>query len=146
MSELHWADTHCWVSMLPDVHLGKRARVSYPDHLHCKIPEEINYLQRLPSQTENQDDGCHHWAQQLLQNKNLEEISPMKLSPSLGDSKQGIKSVREERRCHYTTFCLIHIFEYSLLCTGRAGRTGHGSHICVRYPASGLACNVYGPG
>lgn len=79
--------------MLPDVHLGKGARVSYPDHLHCKIPKEINYLQRLPSQTENQDDGCHHRAQQLLQNKNLEEVGPIKLTPSLGDSKQGIKSV-----------------------------------------------------
>lgn len=79
--------------MLPNVHLGKGACVSNPNHLHSKIPEEINYLQRLPSQRENQDDWCHHRAQQLLQNKNLEDISPIKLLSSLGDSKQDIKVV-----------------------------------------------------
>lgn len=32
-----------------------------------------------------------------------------------------------------------------LLCTGRAGRTGHGSHICVHFPASGRAYSGYEP-
>lgn len=54
------------MSMLPDVHLGKGASVSHPDNLDSEVPEEINYLQRLPSQTKDEDDGRHHWAQQLL--------------------------------------------------------------------------------
>lgn len=66
MSVLHAVVTHRRVSMLPDVHLGKRASVSYPDHLHSKVPEEINDFQRLPPQTEDQDDGSHHWTQQLF--------------------------------------------------------------------------------
>ncbi len=59
--------------MLSDVHLGKGAGVSHPDHLHSEIPEEINDLQRLPPQTKDQNDGSHHWTYQLLKNKHLEE-------------------------------------------------------------------------
>lgn len=58
---LNVAVAHRRVSMLPDVHLGKGASVSYPDHLHGEVPEEINDLQRLPPQTEDQDDRSHHW-------------------------------------------------------------------------------------
>lgn len=57
---------HRRVSMLPDVHLGKGASVSYSNHFHSEVPEEINDLQRLPPQTEDQDDGSHHWTEQLL--------------------------------------------------------------------------------
>lgn len=60
------AAPHRRVSMLPDVHLGKGASVSNTDHLHSKVPEEINDLQRLPSQREDQDDGSHNWTYQLL--------------------------------------------------------------------------------
>ena len=63
---------HRRVSMLPDVHLGKGAGVPHPDHLHRKVPEEINDLQRLSPQTEDQDDGSHHWTEQLLENKDLD--------------------------------------------------------------------------
>lgn len=66
--------------MLPDVHLGKRTSVSYPDHLHCEVPEEVNDLQGLPPQTEDQDDGRHHWTYQLLQNEHLEENRGKRLS------------------------------------------------------------------
>ena len=59
--------------MLPDVHLGEGASVSYPNHLHSEVPEEINDLQRLPPQTEDQDYGSHHWTYQLLQNKHLKD-------------------------------------------------------------------------
>ena len=52
--------------MLPDVHLGKGASVSNTNHLHSEVPEEINDLQRLPSQREDQDDGSHNWTYQLL--------------------------------------------------------------------------------
>lgn len=74
---------HRWVSMLPDVHLGKGASVSHPDHLHCKIPEEINDLQRFPPQAEDQDDGSYHRTDQLLQNKHLEENKEAKLTVNL---------------------------------------------------------------
>lgn len=47
--------------MLSYVHLGKRAGVSNPNHLHGEVPEEIYDLQRLPPQTEDEDDGSHHW-------------------------------------------------------------------------------------
>lgn len=57
---------HRRVSMLPDVHLGKGASVSYPDHLHSEVPEKINDLQGLPPQTEYQDYGSHHWTEQLF--------------------------------------------------------------------------------
>lgn len=52
--------------MLPDVHLGEGASVAHPNDLHSEIPEEINDLQRLPSQAEDEDDGSHNWTQQLL--------------------------------------------------------------------------------
>lgn len=52
--------------MLPDVHLGKGASVSYPNHLYSEVPEEINDLKRLPPQTEDQDDGRNNWTEQLL--------------------------------------------------------------------------------
>lgn len=61
MASLYEAVPHRWMSMLPDVHLGKRAGVSNPDHLHCEVPEEINDLQRLSPQTEDEDDGGHNW-------------------------------------------------------------------------------------
>lgn len=52
--------------MLSDVHLGKGTGVSDPDHLYSEVPKEVNNLQRLPPQTEDQDDWCHHWTEQLL--------------------------------------------------------------------------------
>lgn len=58
--------------MLPDIHLGKRAGVSYADHLHSEVPEEINDLQRLSPQTEDKNYRSHHWTQQLLENKHLD--------------------------------------------------------------------------
>lgn len=61
VAALNMVGTHRRVSMLSDVHLGKGASVSYSDHLHSEVPEEINDLQRLPPQTENQDDGSHYW-------------------------------------------------------------------------------------
>lgn len=51
------------VSMLPNVHLGKGARVSDPDHFDSEVPKEVNNLQRLSPQAEDQDDGSHHWAE-----------------------------------------------------------------------------------
>lgn len=63
---VHVEIPHRRVSMLPDVHLGKGASVSYPDDLYSEVSEEINDLQRLPPQTEDEDDGSHHWTQQLL--------------------------------------------------------------------------------
>lgn len=54
------------VSMLPDIHLSKRAGVSHSDHLHSEMPEEINDLQRLFPQTEDQNNRSHHRAQQFL--------------------------------------------------------------------------------
>lgn len=52
--------------MLPNVHLGKGARVPDPNHLYSEVSKEINYFQRLSPQAENQDDGSHHWADQFL--------------------------------------------------------------------------------
>lgn len=52
--------------MLPDVHLRKGASVSHTHDLHGEISEEVNDLQRLPPQAEDEDDGSHDWAQQLL--------------------------------------------------------------------------------
>lgn len=63
---LHASIPHRRVSMLPDVHLGKGASVSYPNHLYSEVPEEINDLKRLPPQTEDQDDGRNNWTEQLL--------------------------------------------------------------------------------
>lgn len=54
------------VSMLPNIHLSKGARVSDPDHLDSEVPKEVNNLQRLPPQAADQDDGSHHRAEQLL--------------------------------------------------------------------------------
>lgn len=54
------------MSVLPNVHLGKGARVSDPNHLYSEVPKEVNNLQRLPPQTEDQNDRCHHWAEQLF--------------------------------------------------------------------------------
>lgn len=87
--------------MLPDVHLGKGASVSYPNHLNSEVPEEINDLQRLPPQTEDQDDGSHHRTEQLLQNKNLEENQSGKIYTTHSGSRVGfnerIKSYTEPR-------------------------------------------------
>lgn len=63
---------HSRVSMLPDVHLGKGAGVAHTDDFHCEVPEEINDLQRLSPQTEDENNGSHDRAQQLLENKHLE--------------------------------------------------------------------------
>lgn len=63
--------SYCRVSMLPNVHLSKGTCVSNPDDLYSKVPKEVDNLQRLPPQAEDQDDWCHHWAEELLQNKNL---------------------------------------------------------------------------
>ena len=32
------------VSVLPDVHLGKAANVTNPDHVNGEVAEEVNYL------------------------------------------------------------------------------------------------------
>lgn len=58
--------SYCRVSMLPNVHLGKGARVSDPNHLYSEVPKEVNNFQRLSPQAEDQDDGSHHWAEQFL--------------------------------------------------------------------------------
>lgn len=60
------------VSMLSNVHLGKGACVSDSNHLYSEVPKEVNNFQRLSPQTEDQDDGSHHWAEKFLKNKNLQ--------------------------------------------------------------------------
>lgn len=75
--------------MLPNVHLGKGASVSYPHHFNSEVPEEINDLQRFPPQTEDQDDGSHHRTEQLLQNKSLEEIQSGKTNATYSGSRVG---------------------------------------------------------
>lgn len=54
------------VPMLPNVHLGKGACVSDPNHLYGEVPKEVYNFQGLPPQAEDQDDGSHHWAEQFL--------------------------------------------------------------------------------
>ena len=60
--------------MASDVHLGEGADVPNADHLHGKVPEEIDDLQGLVPQQEDEDEGGHDGAQQLLQDKHLHTV------------------------------------------------------------------------
>lgn len=57
--------------MASDVHLCKGTDVSDSNHLHSKVPKEVNDLQRLVPQKEDENEGRDDGTEQLLQNKHL---------------------------------------------------------------------------
>lgn len=52
--------------MASDIHLRKGTDVSNSNHLHSKVPEEVNDLQRFVPQMENENEGCDDRTEQLL--------------------------------------------------------------------------------
>ena len=63
--------SYCRVPVLPDVHLGEGAGVAHAHHLHSEVPKEVDDLQGLPAQAEDEDEGCHHRTDQLLEDEHL---------------------------------------------------------------------------
>lgn len=59
------------MTVLTDIHLCKRASVAHTDHIHSKVSEEIDDLQRFAAQAEDKNEGCDDGTQQLLQYKHL---------------------------------------------------------------------------
>lgn len=57
--------------MASDVHLCKGANVSHTNHLHRKVPEEVDDLQRLVPQQEDENEGRNDRTEQLLQDEHL---------------------------------------------------------------------------
>ena len=70
------SSSHRRVPVLPDVHLGEGAGVAHTHHLHSEVPEEVDDLQGLPAQAEDEDEGRHHGADQLLQDEHLDPWVP----------------------------------------------------------------------
>ena len=60
--------------MLADVHLGERAGVSHPHHLHSEVTEEVDDLQRLAAQAEDEDERGDDRTEQFLQDEHLRQV------------------------------------------------------------------------
>lgn len=57
--------------MTSDVHLRKGTDVSNSNHLHSKVPEEVDDFERLIPQEEDENERCDNRTEQLLQDEHL---------------------------------------------------------------------------
>lgn len=70
--------------MSADVHLRKGADVADANHLHGKVAQEVDDLQRLAPEHEDEDERCHDGTEQLLQNKDLHRTTFLPNEPHRG--------------------------------------------------------------